>query len=159
MMRILLILLCVLWMGGPVQAKLKKGPWPSDPELAKVEQELEEKYKPCEKHKNPMVRSDCQDKARHPFYAEGRVRGVGNYVDLHYVDLPTPELQEKLKELQALKERARPKSDAKYDREPGELSEEKIAEEIRLVQVELGKREMMKYQKNRDFLKGKPGTP
>ncbi|MCA9470016.1 MAG: hypothetical protein KC643_31845 [Nitrospira sp.] len=159
MMRILLILFCVMWMGGPVEAKLKKGPWPSDPELAKVEQELEEKYKPCEKHKNPMARSNCREKVRHPYYAEGKIRGIGEYVDLHYVDLPTPELEKKLAELRALMEQARPKFDAKFDRVPGELSEEKIAEEIRLVQVELGKREMMQYKKNQDFLKGKPGTP
>lgn len=158
-MRILLLVLCVMWIGEPIEAKLKKGPWPSDPEWAKVEQEMEEKYKTCDKHKNPMARSDCQAKVRHPFYAEGRVRGIGNYVDLHYVDLPTPELQEKLKELQALKERARPKYDAQFDREPGEISEEDLASEIRLVQVELGKREMIKYRKNLDFLKGRSNTP
>ncbi len=158
-MRTLWIVMCVVCLSVPVEAKLKKGPWPSDPELAKVEQEIEEKYKPCDKHKNPMVRSDCQAKVRHPFYADGRVRGTGNYVDLHYVDLPTPELQEKLKELRALKEQARPKSDAEYDREPGELSEEKIVAEIRLIQVELGKREMFKYKKNLDFLEGRPSTP
>jgi hypothetical protein len=159
MMRILLIVLCVMWMGGTVEAKLKRGPWPSDPELAKVEQELEEKYKPCDKHKHPMAAVECEAKVRHPFYVEGRIRGTGNYVDLHYGDLPTPELQEKLKELQALKERARPKYDAQFDRVPGEISEEDLASEIRLVQVELGKREMMKYKKNRDFLNGKPSTP
>ena len=75
------------------------------------------------------------------------------------MDLPTPELEEKLTELQALKERARPKDAAKFDRTPGEISEEALASEIQLVQVELGKREMMKYKKNRDFLKGKPSTP
>lgn len=158
-MRTLLVLICLVGIGGAVEAKLKKGPWPTDPELAKVEQEIEEKYKPCDKHKNPMVRSDCKEKVRHPFYAEGRVRGIGNYVDLHYVDLPTPELQEKLKELRALKERARPKNDAKFDRAPGEISEEDLASEIRMVQVELGKREMFKHKKNLDFLKGRPNTP
>mgnify|MGYP001952634822 CR=1 FL=1 len=48
-MRILLILLCVMWMGGSVEAKLKKGPWPSDPELAKVEQEIQEVIKKMER--------------------------------------------------------------------------------------------------------------
>ena len=158
-MRILLILLGVMWISGPVEAKLKKGPWPTDPELAKVEQELEAKEKLCEKIKNPMAKLNCFEKVWKPFYAGGLLRGIDNYVDLHYVDLPTPELEEKLTELQALKERARPKDAAKFDRTPGEISEEALASEIQLVQVELGKREMMKYKKNRDFLKGKPSTP
>ena len=158
-MQILLIVLCVMWMGGPVEAKLKKGPWPSDPELAKVEAEIEEDKKPCKDLGHPMDEMDCTSKVRHKFYSQGLVRGIGEYVDLHYVDLPTPELQAKLKELQELKERARPQSDARFDREPGELSEEDIVAEIRMVQVELGKREMMKYKKNRDFLEGKPSTP
>ena len=158
-MRRLLMLLCVVGMAVPVEAKLKKGPWPTDPDLAKVEQEIEEKEQSCKKLKNPMVRSDCREGVRHPFTAAGRVRGTGNYVDLHYVDLPTPELQEKLQELLALKERARPKDAAKFDRVPGELSEEKILAEINLVEIELGKREVFQYRENLDFLKKRPATP
>ena len=158
-MRRLLMVLCVVCLAVPVEAKLKKGPWPTDPDLAKVEQEIKEKYKPCDKHKNPMAEMDCREKARHPFYAAGRVRGTGEYVDLHYVDLPTPELQEKMTELRTLKERARPQDAAKFDREPGELSEEDVLTEINLVEIELGKREVFQYKENLDFLKKRPATP
>ena len=158
-MRILLMLLCVVCMVVPVEAKLKKGPWPTDPDLAKVEQEIEEKEQPCKKLKNIMAEMNCYERVRKPFYAEGLLRGTGNYVDLHYVDLPTPELQEKLQELLALKERARPKDAAKFDRVPGELSEEKILAEINLVEIELGKREVFQYRENLDFLKKRPATP
>lgn len=157
-MRILLMVLCLVWIGGAVEAKLKKGPWPTDPDLAKVEQEIEEKYKLCDKHKNPMAEMDCREEVRHPFNAAGRVRGTGNYVDLHYVDLSTPELQAKLTELRALQERARPQEAAKFDRVPGELSEEDVVSEINLVENELGKREMFKDHENRKFFE-KLNTP
>ena len=158
-MRRLLMVLCVVCMSVPVEAKLKKGPWPSDPDLAKVEQEIEEKEQPCKKLKNVMAEMNCYERVWLPFNAAGRVRGTGEYVDLHYVDLPTPELQEKLTELRDLKERARPQDAAKFDREPGELSEEDDLTEINLVEIELGKREVFQYKENLDFLKKRPATP
>lgn len=157
-MRILLMVMCLVWIGGAVEAKLKKGPWSTDPDLAKVEKEIEKAKKPCEGVGHPMDEMDCYSKVRQKFYSQGLVRGTGEYVDLHYVDLPTPELQAKLKELRALKEQARTQKDAKFDREPGELSEEKILAEIRLVEIELGKREMFKDHENRKFFE-KPNTP
>ena len=151
----------MVWMvgvSGLVEAGLKQGPWPTDPELAKVEQEIEEKEKSCAHLKNIMALMQCEEKVRHPYYTKGLVRGLANYVDRVYVDLGTPELVAKLEELEALRTRARTKFDAKHDRVPGEVSDEDLTSEIRFVQMELGRRAGEQYEKNKDFLSGKGGT-
>ena len=159
--RIVTGLILIVWMvgvSGPVEAEIKKGPWPTDPELVKVEEEIVEKEKACAHLKNIMALMQCEEKVRQPYYTEGRVRGIANYVDRVYVGLETPDLVAKLKELQGLRTRARTNFDAQHDRVPGEITDEDLTSEIRFVQMELGRRDGIQYKKNRDFLQGKGGT-
>ena len=141
-------------MVGLAFGELREGPWPSDPELAKVEAQIKKEAQPCDKIKNPMRSMDCHGKVRRGFYAKGLVRGTEEYVQKHYEDLPTKALVEKRRELIALKDRARTRFSSQYDREPGELSEEKLATEIQLIEVEMGRRASDQYDENLKFLKG-----
>ena len=154
----LIVMVWMMGLSGPVEAELKQGPWPVDPELAQVEEEMKEKEQACAKLKNPMAKSMCKQKVSHPYFTKGLVRGIANYVDRVYVGLETPDLEAKLKELQGLRTRARTKFDAQFDRVPGEISDEDLTSEIRFVQMELGRRAGVQYEKNRDFLQGKGGT-
>ncbi len=147
----------VVGLSGPVEAGLKQAPWPTDPQLAKVEEEIKEKEKACAQLKNIMALMQCEEKVRHPYYTKGLVRGIANYVDRVYVDLATPDLVAKLEELQGLRTRARTKFDAQHDRVPGEIMDEDLTSEIRFVQMELGRRGAVQYEKNLDFLSGKGG--
>ena len=139
---------------GAVQAELKEGPWPTDPELAKVEQEVKEKKKSCKEIKNIHKKIECSSKVRAEFGSKGLLRGTQQYVDLHYVDLSTPELRTKLKELEALRDQARTTSEAKHDREPGELSQDALIAEIEAILMEMDKRDVLKHKDNLKFYKG-----
>ncbi len=152
------VILCavgiVVLMVGSVHAELNEGPWPSDPELAKVEKEMKAEEKTCKEIKNIMREMQCYEKVRLKFRSKGRLRGTQEYVDSHYVDLSTPELQKILQELQEFHDQARSRNDAKFNRQPGELSEEGIASEILYVQTELEKRGFRKHKDNLKFYKG-----
>ncbi len=156
---VLLSVLVIGMMVGGAQGALKTGPWPSDPELAKVEKEMKEKQKPCKQIKNYMRKSDCTSKVRSEFYAKGLVRGTEQYVDLHYVDLPNQALIDTRKALIELKEQARTDNDATFDREPGELSEEDLASEIQHIEVEMGRRAKRRFENNVEFFQGLTRQP
>ena len=141
-------------MVGLAFGELREGPWPIDPELAKVEAEIKKESQPCKVIKNPMRRSDCQSKVRQGFYAKGLVRGTEEYVQKHYEDLPTKDLIDKRQELIALKDEARSDFSAQYDREPGELSREDLATEIQIIEVEMGRRAKQQHDENKRFIEG-----
>ena len=160
MRRVVLLSVLVIGMTvGGAQGALKTGPWPSDPELAKVEADIKKKEEPCKNIKNVMREMDCYDEIRAAFYAKGLVRGTEQYVDLHYVDLPNQALIDTRKALIELKERARTYRDAKFDREPGELSEEKLVSEIRYIEIEMGRRAKRRFENNLEFFQGLTQQP
>ena len=155
MIRVDLITVAVFGMTiGLAQGALKEGPWPSDPEQAKVEKEIKEKKKACKELKHIHLKIECSSRIRSQYRAKGVVRGTEQYVDLHYVDLPTKELVEKRDALQVLKDKARTRNDAKFDRVPGELSEEMLASEIQHLEVEMGRRAHEQYEENQQFFEG-----
>ncbi len=148
----------VVGIAGPVEAKLKKGPWPADPGLAKVQEQIKEAEKKCDGIKPFLLAIECTSKVKREFLAKGLVRGTMEYADLHYVDLPTPELKAKLQELRALRDRARTRVEAEFDRGADELVVEDFFSEILRVETELVKRRGMNTKRNLDFIQGKGGT-
>lgn len=99
-----LLLLLLLAMAISVQAR----DYPTDPEWAKVEEEIEkEKKRRCGKIKSTFEELDCRGEVIDDYTDKGVYRGSEEYADKHYKPLEDQALFDKWRELKEQHEKAR----------------------------------------------------
>jgi hypothetical protein len=93
----------------------------------------------CDKPSFPASQA-CAEKLQARYEQEGKFRGTARYAAVHYKNLTHEQLLSALKELSALRKKARDLSDALMDPVEGELTEDKYTAEMDWVAAELNGR-------------------